>query len=99
MDSLVFLQLMLRSKRSLGRGSRIPPRRKTDANGEIFFGLGGQVGLMLALFSALGPLLGASWTHVAFFLRCFAISGDFGPTLDGLGRIWGEFGEGFCLDF
>ena len=90
MDGLVILQLMLRSKRSLGRGSRIKPR--TFGHG-CFFGLGGQVGLMLALFSALGPLLGASWTHVAFF---FAIFGNFWRFRTNfrwfgadLGRVWG----------
>ena len=90
MDSLVFLQLMLRSKKSLGRGSRIPPRRQTDG---LFLGLGGQVGLMLALFSALGPLLGASWTHVAFFffsIFCYfwRFRTNFGWFGEDLGRVW-----------
>ena len=50
---------------------------------ELFFlllgPLGPQVGLMLALFSALGPLWGnigaswgPSWTHVAFLARFFS---------------------------
>ena len=96
MDSLVFLQLMLRSKRSLGRGSRIPPR--TFGHG-LFLVLEAKLASCWPYF----PLLGRFWALLGrmlrFCLRFFAISSDFGPILDGLGRIWGEFGRDFALIF
>ena len=93
MDSLVFLQLILRSKRSLGRGSRIP------SGGLLFLVLEAKLASCWHYF----PLLGRFWAllgrMIRFFNDVFAISSEFGPMFDDLGRIFGEFGRDFALIF
>ena len=85
MDSLVFLQLMLRSRRSLGRGSRIPPT-------PVFFLSWGALGCLFLCFFRSWALLGR---HRRSKSRLGAIFGDLESIFGGFGRVWGGFWEGF----
>ena len=85
MDYLFFLQLMLRSKRSLGRGSRIPSSSK------FVLVLEAKLASCWPYF----PLLGRFWALLGRMLRFFddflqflAISDQYGLVWEDLGRVW-----------
>ena len=86
MDGLVFLQLMLRSKRSLGRASRIPPRKG-------FFWAWRpswpHVGPIFRSWAALGRFLDACYVFFTIFCNFLRFRTDFGWFGDYFGRVWG----------
>ena len=54
-----------------------------------------HVGTIFRSWAAFGRFLNAS----CICLRVFAMFGDVGPILVGLGRVWGGVWEGVGMDF
>ena len=89
MDSLVLFHSYQSSIRSLGRGSRIPPRPRVQRV------LGPQVGSCWLTFCFFPDF----WSQLKLPRIFSTIFGDFLTILGGFLEVWGRFGEGWGLFF